>query len=62
MHHLRNCILHLHSSFNMSINPKLHILITDVEQWVDRFRRSLWREGEQQGRQCTIFGSVYWSL
>ena len=49
LHHLRDCILHLHSSFNMSINPKLHILITDVEQWVDRFRRSLWREGEQQG-------------
>ena len=43
LHHLRDCILYLHSSFNMSITPKLHILITHVEQRVDRFGRSLGR-------------------
>ena len=33
----------------MSVTPKLNILITHVEQWVDRFGRSLGKEGEQQG-------------
>ena len=33
----------------MNITPKLHILTTHVEQWVDRFGRSLGKEGEQQG-------------
>ena len=47
--HLRACILHLHTSQKMSVTPKLHILITHVEQWVDRFGRSLGKEGEQQG-------------
>ena len=49
LHHLKSCILHLHSTFKMSITPKLHILITHVLQWVDRFGRSLGKEGEQQG-------------
>ena len=49
LHHLRSCILQLHSQFGMSITPKLHILITHVEQWVDVFGRSLGKEGEQQG-------------
>ena len=49
LHHLRDCILYLHSSFNLSITPKLHILITHVKQWVDRFGRSLGREEEQLG-------------
>ena len=47
--HLRACILHLHTSQKMSVTPKLHIMITHVEQWVDRFGRSLGKEGEQQG-------------
>ena len=48
MHHLRDCILHLYSTFNMSITPKLLIFITHVKQWVDRFGRSLGREWERQ--------------
>ena len=49
LHHLRTCLLHLHTHHGMNITPKLHILITHVEQWVDRFGRSLGKEGEQQG-------------
>ena len=49
IHHLRDCIHHLHYTLNMNITPKLHIVITHLEQWVDRFGRSLGREGEQQG-------------
>ena len=49
LHHLKECILLLHTSFGMNITPKLHILIVHVEQWVDVFGRSLGREGEQQG-------------
>ena len=33
----------------MSITPKLHILITHVEQWVDLFGRALGKEGEHSG-------------
>ena len=33
----------------MSVTPKLHILITHVEQWIDLFGRPLGKEGEQPG-------------
>ena len=49
LHHLHSCIIQLNTQFGMSITPKLHILITHVEQWVDIFQRTLGREGEQQG-------------
>ena len=49
LHHLRSGIMLLSSNFGMSVTPKLHILITHVEQWVDLFGRSLGREGEAPG-------------
>ena len=49
LHNLRNCLLHLHSFYRMNITPKMHVLITHMEQWVDRFGQSLGKEGEQQG-------------
>ena len=49
LHHLKECVLQLHTSFGMNITPMLQILIVHVEQWVDVFGWSLDREGEQQG-------------
>ena len=49
LHILRSSILKLNLEYGMSITPKLHILTTHVEQWVDFFGRALGREGEQAG-------------
>ena len=49
MHILRDWIRRLNTILGMPITPKIHILITHVEQWVDIFGRSLGKEGEQGG-------------
>ena len=49
LHHLKECVLQLHTSFGMNNTLTLQILIVHVEQWVDVFGQSLGREGEQQG-------------
>ena len=49
LHILRSSILRLNRDYGMSVTPKLHILTTHVEQWIDIFGRPLGREGEQAG-------------
>ena len=57
LHHLRSCILQLHSQFGMSITPKIHILITHVEQWVDILVIPLERRENSREKQFITFGS-----
>ena len=49
LHLLKLWIERLKSTYGMPITPKLHILTTHIEQWVDLFGRSLGKEGEQPG-------------
>ena len=41
LHSFANSISKLASSQSMSVTPKLHITTIPLEQWVDRFGRSL---------------------
>ena len=49
IHSFTNSISKLASFQSMPVTPKLHIITIHVEQWVDRFGRSLGRESEQSG-------------
>ena len=44
-----NSISKLASSQSMPVTTKLHVITFHIEQWVDRFGRSLGRESEQPG-------------
>lgn len=49
LHALRVSLQILSSQEGMPLTPKLHVLVTHVEQWVDRNNRSLGMEGESSG-------------
>ena len=50
LHSFANSISKLASSQSMPVTPKLHIITIHIEQWVDRFGRSLGRESEYPGK------------